>query len=58
VPLLDRAANLLRRGMQHGDLDKTNILKTQRDYKSDEQKPNFTSVLKSILPVRLVLHTG
>jgi hypothetical protein len=44
--------------MQHGDLDKTKVLKTQRDSKSDERKPNSKSVLKSILPVRPVLHTG
>jgi hypothetical protein len=44
--------------MQQGDLDKTKVLKTQRDLKSDERKPNFKSVLKSILPVRPVLHTG
>jgi hypothetical protein len=42
--------------MQHGDLDKTKVLKTQRDSKSDVWKPNSMSVLKSILPVRLVLH--
>jgi hypothetical protein len=44
--------------MQHGDLDKIKVLKTQRDSKSDERKPNSKSVLKSILPVRPVLHTG
>jgi hypothetical protein len=44
--------------MQHGDLDKTKVLKTQRDSKSDERKPKFQSVLKSLLPVRLVSHTG
>jgi hypothetical protein len=40
--------------MQHGDLDKTKVLKTQRDSKSDERKPNSKSVLKSILPVKPV----
>jgi hypothetical protein len=43
--------------MQHGDLDKTKVVKTQRDSKSDERKPKFQSVLKSLLPVRLVSHT-
>jgi hypothetical protein len=27
--------------MQHGDLDKTKVLKTQRDSKSDVSKPKF-----------------
>jgi hypothetical protein len=44
--------------MQHGDLDKIKVLKTQRDSKSDVRKPNSKSVLKSVLPIRLVLHTG
>jgi hypothetical protein len=44
--------------MQHGDVDKTKVLKTQRDSMSDVRKPNFMSVLKSIIPVRLVLNTG
>jgi hypothetical protein len=44
--------------MQHGDLDKTKVFKTQRDSKSDVRKPNFKSVLKSVLPVRPALHTG
>jgi hypothetical protein len=39
--------------MQHGDLDKTKVLKTQRDYKSDERKPNFKSA--EIYPTG---HTG
>jgi hypothetical protein len=42
--------------MQHGGLDKTKVLKTQRDFKSDERKPNFKSVLKSIVLVRPILH--
>jgi hypothetical protein len=32
--------------MQHVDLDKTKVLKTQRDSKSELRKPNFKSVLK------------
>jgi hypothetical protein len=32
--------------MQHEVLDKTKVLKTQRDYKSDLRKPNSKSVLK------------
>jgi hypothetical protein len=44
--------------MQHGDLDKTKVLKTQRDSMSDVRKPNFKSVLKSVIPVRPVLHIG
>jgi hypothetical protein len=40
--------------MQHGDLDKTKVLKIQRDSKSDERKPSFESVLKSLLSVRPV----
>jgi hypothetical protein len=44
--------------MPHVDLDKTKVLKTKRDSKSDERKPNSKSVLKSLLPVRPVLHTG
>jgi len=44
--------------MQHGDLDKTKVLKIQRDSMSDVRKPNSKSVLKSVLPVRPVLHTG
>jgi hypothetical protein len=44
--------------MQYGDLDKTKVLKTQRDSKSDEGEPNSKSVLKSILPVRPILYTG
>jgi hypothetical protein len=39
-------------------LTKTKVLKTQRDFKSDERKPNSNSVLKSLLPVRPVLDTG
>jgi hypothetical protein len=38
--------------MQHGDLDKTKVLKTQRDSMSDVRKSNSKSVLKSVLPVR------
>jgi hypothetical protein len=37
--------------MQHGDLDKTKVLKIQRDSMSDVRKPNFKSVLKSVIPV-------
>jgi hypothetical protein len=44
--------------MQHGDLDKTKVLKTQRDSKSDVMKLNSKSVIKSVLPVRPVLDTG
>jgi hypothetical protein len=44
--------------MQHGDLDKTKVFKIQRDSKSDERKPKFQSMLKSLLPVRPVLHTS
>jgi hypothetical protein len=44
--------------MQHGDLDKTKVLKTQRDSMSDVRKPNSKSVLKSVIPVRPVLHTS
>jgi hypothetical protein len=39
-------------------LTKTKVLKTQRDSMSDIRKPNFKSVLKSVIPVRPVLHTG
>jgi hypothetical protein len=41
--------------MQHGDLDKTKVLKTQRDSISDVRKLNSKSVLKSVIPV---LNTG
>jgi hypothetical protein len=44
--------------MQYGDLDKIKVLKTQRDSMSDVRKPNSKSTLKSVIPVRLVLHTG
>jgi hypothetical protein len=44
--------------MQHGDLDKTKVLETQKDSKSDVRKTNSKSVLKSVLPVKLILHTG
>jgi hypothetical protein len=43
--------------MQHGDLDKTKVHKTQRDSKIDVRKPNSKGVLKSVQLVRLVLHT-
>jgi hypothetical protein len=43
--------------MQHGDLDKTKVLKTLRDFKSDVRKPNSKSVLNSVLSVKPVLHT-
>jgi hypothetical protein len=44
--------------MQHDDLDKTKVLKIQRDSMSDVRKPNSKSVLKSIILVRPVLNTG
>jgi hypothetical protein len=44
--------------MQHGDLDKIKVLKTQRDFMSDVRKPNSKSVLKYVIPVRPVLNTG
>jgi hypothetical protein len=44
--------------MQHGDLDKTKVLKTQRDSMSDVRKQNSNSVLKSVIPVRAVWNTG
>jgi hypothetical protein len=44
--------------MQHGDFDKTKVLKPQRDSMSDVRKPNSKSVLKSVIQVRLVLNTG
>jgi hypothetical protein len=37
--------------MQHGDLDKTKVLKTKRDFMSDVRKPNSKSVLKSVTSV-------
>jgi hypothetical protein len=40
--------------MQHGDLDKTKVLKTQRDSMSDVSKQNSKSVLKFVIPVRPV----
>jgi hypothetical protein len=42
--------------MQYDDLDKTKVLKTQRDFMSDVRKPNSKSVLKSVIPVRPVLN--
>jgi hypothetical protein len=39
-------------------LTKPKVLKTQRDSKSDKRKPKFQSVLRSLLPVKPVLHTG
>jgi hypothetical protein len=44
--------------MQHGNLDKIKVLQTQIDSMSDVKKPNFNSVLKSIIPIRPVLNTG
>jgi hypothetical protein len=44
--------------MRHGDLDKTKVLKTQRDSMSDIRKPNSKSVLKSVIPIRPVLNSG
>jgi hypothetical protein len=43
---------------EHGDLDKTKVLNTQRGSKSDVRKLNLKSVLKSVQPARPVLHTG
>jgi hypothetical protein len=43
--------------MQHGDLDKTKVLKTKIVSMSDARKPNSKSVLKSVTPVRLVFNT-
>jgi hypothetical protein len=40
--------------MQHGDLDKTKVLKTKIVSMSDVRKPNSKSVLKSLTPVRPV----
>jgi hypothetical protein len=40
--------------MQHSDLDKIKVLKTQRDFMSDVSKPNFNNALKSVIPVRPV----
>jgi hypothetical protein len=40
--------------MQHGDLDKTKVLKTKIVSMGDVRKPNFKSVLKSVTPVRPV----
>jgi hypothetical protein len=40
--------------MQHGDFNKTKVLKTQRDSMSDVKKSNSKSVLKSVIPVRPV----
>jgi hypothetical protein len=44
--------------MQHGDLDKTKVLKTKIVFMSDVRKSNSKSVLKSVTPVRSVLNTG
>jgi hypothetical protein len=44
--------------MQHGDLDKTKVLKTKIVFMSDVRKPNSKSVLKSVTPIRQVLNTG
>jgi hypothetical protein len=43
--------------MQHGDLGKTKVLKTEIVSMSDVRKPNSKSVLKSVTPVRPVLNT-
>jgi hypothetical protein len=40
--------------MQHGDLDKTKVLKTKIVSMSDVRKPNSKSVLKFVTPVRQV----
>jgi hypothetical protein len=42
--------------MQHGDLDKTKVLKTKIVSMSGVRKPNFKGVLKSVTPVRPVLN--
>jgi hypothetical protein len=42
--------------MQHGDLDKTEVIKTKIVFMSDVRKPNFKSVLKSVTLVRPVGH--
>jgi hypothetical protein len=44
--------------MQHGDLDKTKVLKTKIVSMSDVRKPNSKSVLKSVTPVRPIFNTG
>jgi hypothetical protein len=44
--------------MQHGDLDKTKVLKTKIVSMSDVRKPNYKSVLKSVTPIRPVLNIG
>jgi hypothetical protein len=44
--------------MQLSDLDKTKVLKRQRDPMSDERKTKFQSVLKSLLLVIQVMHIG
>jgi hypothetical protein len=49
---------VLQRGMQHGDLDKTKVLKTKIVSMSDVRKLNSKSVLKSVTQVRPVLNTG
>jgi hypothetical protein len=49
---------VLLRGMQHSDLDKTKVIKIQTDSMSDVRKPNFKSVLNSVLPVKPVRHIG
>jgi hypothetical protein len=53
ISLLSIGHRTIKR-MQHGDLDKTKVLKTQRDSMSDVRKPNSKSVLKSVIPVRPV----
>jgi hypothetical protein len=50
ISLLSIGHHTIKR-MQHGDLDKTKVLKTQRDSMSDVRKPNSKSVLKSVRPV-------
>jgi hypothetical protein len=44
--------------MQHGDLDKTKVLKTKIVSISDVRKPNSKSVLKSVTPVKPIFNTG
>jgi hypothetical protein len=55
ISLLSIRSHTIKR-MQHGDLDKIKVLKI--DSKSNVKKPNSKSVLKSVLPVRSVLHTS
>jgi hypothetical protein len=44
--------------MQHEVLEKTKVLKTQRDSKSELRKPKFYDCAEIVSPVIPVLHTG